>query len=504
MALLVLPLLLVGAPAVADSKGGDTERTLHRWAEDTWKSFVAMVDPATGLPADNIGGDLSAASRSEYTSPTNVGGYLWSAVVARDLGIIGKKETERRIDQTLDKLATLEHHTASGMFYNWYDPHTGALLHEWPETGDPVYPFLSSVDNGWLAASFMVVRNAVPGKVGKKAQALLNKMDFGLYYNANPTGHHNVGGGLLRGGAYAAEPPNQCVEKGTYEGADIYRTCFNYDTFNTEPRIATYIGISQGQMPPVAYFGPNRTFPSNCDWGWVEQKPVGGNATYLGVSVYEGAYRYRGLQFVPTWGGDMFEALMPAMFVPEEKWGPKSWGLNHPIYVQGQIEHGLAEAKYGYWGFSPASDPFGGYSVYGVEEMGMDPGGYPSDREKTDVDRGFEGCRDAKPFPTFGDGVVTPHASFLSLPYAPRQAVDNLRKLERNLDAYGPGGFYDSIAVRSNTPAKRYLALDQAMVLGPIGNELLDDRVRKYFSKGEVERHLRPVMSLERFNAKWR
>ena len=41
------------------------------------------------------------------------------------------------------------------------------------------------------------------------------------------------------------------------------------------------------------------------------------------------------------WGGSMFEALMPNMFVPEEQWAPKSWGINHPLTVRAQREHGL-------------------------------------------------------------------------------------------------------------------------------------------------------------------
>ncbi|GFJ92709.1 hypothetical protein [Phytohabitans rumicis] len=103
----------------------------------------------------------------------------------------------------------------------------------------------------------------------------------------------------------------------------------------------------------------------------------------------------------------MFEALMPDLFVPEAKWGPRSWGRNHPATVAGQIEHGLRDAKYGYWGFSPASDPFGGYKVWGVDAMGMDPGGYPSDVEASNYDAGFGDCRTSGPAPTYGDGVVT-------------------------------------------------------------------------------------------------
>ena len=33
-------------------------------------------------------------------------------------------------------------------------------------------------------------------------------------------------------------------------------------------------------------------------------------------------YRQPGIPFVPSWGGDMFEALMPDLFVPEAQWGP--------------------------------------------------------------------------------------------------------------------------------------------------------------------------------------
>ena len=42
--------------------------------------------------------------------------------VAKDTGLIGRKEARHRISQTLDTLATLEKHEPSGMFYNWYDP----------------------------------------------------------------------------------------------------------------------------------------------------------------------------------------------------------------------------------------------------------------------------------------------------------------------------------------------------------------------------------------------
>ncbi len=154
------------------------------------------------------------------------------------------------------------------------------------------------------------------------------------------------------------------------------------------------------------------------------------------------------MQIVPTWGGSMFEALMVPLFVPEETWGPRSWGVNHPLYVRGQIEHGMQEADYGYWGFSPSNNPAGGYREYGVDQLGMDGPGYTTDQERTAVDQPYEGCpgREGSPAPTaYGDGVVTPHASFLALRYARDAALENLANIREDFDSYGPGGFYDAV-----------------------------------------------------------
>ncbi|MDQ6670221.1 MAG: hypothetical protein M3069_05645, partial [Chloroflexota bacterium] len=51
-------------------------------------------------------------------------------------------------------------------------------------------------------------------------------------------------------------------------------------------------------------------------------------------TVFEGHYTYAGLNFVPSWGGSMFEALMPALVVPENEWGPRSFGLNNVLYAR--------------------------------------------------------------------------------------------------------------------------------------------------------------------------
>ena len=105
------------------------------------------------------------------------------------------------------------------------------------------------------------------------------------------------------------------------------------------------------------------------------------------------------MSIVPSWGGSMFEALMVPLLVPEEQWAPHSWGVNHPLYVRAQIEHGKEEAHYGYWGFSPSNNPDGGYREYGVDPIGLKPDGYASDQERTLVDHGFGDCRPPQPRP---------------------------------------------------------------------------------------------------------
>ncbi len=509
-ALLTTGAAATGSPTPAERGGSahqaqqaqqPTDRVLRRYLRDTWRSFAAMVVPRTGMPTDNVGGDLAPGSRADYTSPTNIGAYLWSTVAARDTGLIDRREARNRMAKVLGSVARLERHEPSGMFYNWYDPATLAKLRVWPENGNVVKPFLSSVDNGWLATGLLLAARAEPA-VADRANALRRDMDFGCYYNAA-----EGEGGQIRGGFWDEDPQETAPVTGDYcgMGTDVWYTGHHYGAFNTEPRIASYLGIAAGQIPKRHYFGTQRTFPPTCDWSWTETMPSGRWRTYEGVRVFEGALPYRGSKVVPTWGGSMFEALMVPLFVPEERWGPRSWGRNHPIYVRGQIEHGMREAKYGYWGFSPSNNPAGGYREYGVDQLGLDGPGYTTDQERTTVEQPYGDCRAGQPAPKrFGDGVVTPHASFLALRYAPRASLANLSRIARDFDAYGPGGFYDAVAVRSGKVSKRYLSLDQGMVMAALGNALADDSLRGYVARGAMSRTVRPLMAQEVFEVSGR
>ena len=499
-AALVLP-TMASAVDAAGLKGGQRD-TLLRYARDTWASFVAMTNPTTGLPADKLNAD---GTTSAETSTTNIGAYMWSAIVAERLGIISHTQLVTRLDRTLHSLETMERHSPDGQYYNWYDHNTLQKI----AFGGP--PRLSSVDNGWLATGLHVVYTSV-SEVAARAQAIYDAMDMGVFHRVvYPGGPGADDGSGNRGGA-------------TYHDQHLDRILFHiepstgnnpccYDTTVSESRIATYIGIAKGELPPSTYFGSWRTFPDTCDWSWPETKPLGVDRTYRvqgatsgRVTVFEGAYPYNGTRVVPGWGGSAFEALMPALFVPEEKWAKKSWKINHPLTVAAQIHHGLDEAQYGYWGFSPANTPEGGYNVYGVDAIGMDPGGYPSNENNTLVDHGFAGCpgRPAMPDPppsAYTNGVVTPHAAFLGLRWAPQAVLTNLANLEADFDIYTPWGFRDSVNVDTGVVSNSYLSLDQGIIMGAIGNALRHDMLRHAFATKEVEKALKPLIGMERFGA---
>ena len=191
--------------------------------------------------------------------------------------------------------------------------------------------------------------------------------------------------------------------------------------------------------------------------------------------------------------------------MPEEQWGPRSWGRNHPLYVRGQIEHGLDDAKYGYWGFSPSSDPAGGYREYGVDAMGLDTG-------RLHLRRGAHQRRlrlrrlpdrPAQPAPAaYGDGVVTPHASFLAMRYAPDgRAWPTWPSCAANFDSLRARRLLRRGGGRAAARwRKRYLALDQGMIMAALGNLYGGDVLREEFSRGGAERLLRPVMRIEEFS----
>lgn len=409
--------------------------TLTRWAGDTWRGLAAMTFDS-GLPGDGVAQDLGAARRDDRCSPTDIGAWLWSVVAAEGLGLIPAGESRTRCAAAVTGLSRLARHEPSGMFFNWYRASTGEPI---PGGRRQREPFVSAVDNGWLAAALMVVSEAVPG-VRAASQDVLGTMNFGVFVDP-------AAGCRLRGGFWLRRTRRQSVRAAYLPGVELEYTRHHYDLLNSEPRIAGYVGMVLGQLP-ASYYGalvaPRRT--------------------------------YAGLEVAATLGGTMFEALSPALFVPEEVWAPQTWGRNHADTIAAHRAY-AADKRYRYWGFSPAAcPPVGGRASYA--ELGVPPislfGEYPSER-----------C---------GEGVVAPHAAALAMIIDPDPATENLSCLERELGCYGPGGFLDSVGVRSARTPGRYLMLDQAMFLAALNQSLGASSLRTAFATERVRRRLAPLV----------
>jgi len=442
------------APATAHGHGHGTAALLHRWFRDTYASIESMHTDF-GLAADTI--DVSGARpvRSVQTSPTNIGCGLWATVAAGGLGVISGRTMRQRLARTVAAVEKLER--VKGFWLNWYDAADGKVLTEWPETGDPVRPFLSSVDNAWLITGLRIAASADPA-LRRRVGRLLAGADWSFYYTPYDADDPVQHPGQIHGGWWS--------DDGTY-------TPHWYGSLNTEPRMASYLGIADGSLPPEHYWHTFRTLEPGAGQ---EQEPEGEWATVDGARVWRGHYTYRGRKLIPSWGGSMFEALMVPLFVPEGAWSPHAWGLTHKRYIRSHIEHGLVEEKYGYWGFSPANVPSGGYSTYGVDAIGMATDGYTS------------------------QGVVTPHASFLAMPFEGRAALGNLRALARDFDAYHEGlGFRDSVDVRTGTVSDFMLALDQGMVAAALAQVLRPGLLQRPFRTGGFARNVRPLLEREDF-----
>jgi hypothetical protein len=99
---------------------------------------------------------------------------------------------------------------------------------------------------------------------------------------------------------------------------------------------------------------------------------------------------------------------------------------------------------------------------------------------------------------------VTPHASFLALRFAPREAIANLRGMIAAFPILDDHGFHDSVNLTTGVVSNCVLSLDQGMIMAAISNALADDAMRRAFSEGAIEASIRPLIAPEQFTAEGR
>jgi hypothetical protein len=416
---------------------------LARVAADTWRGLAALSDREHGLPVNHVlfaGGSL-APERSEvgdYASTTDIGMWLVAVVAAGELGLVAPGEGLARVRRALDSLDRLEKH--DGFFFNYYDTTT------LERTSD----FVSFVDSAWLAAGLIAVRQAFPELWGR-CTAMLAHRDFGHFYDARER--------LMVHGFYV-DP--------------LRRSPYHYGTLYTEARLGSLIAIGKGDVPAAHWAAMSRIER----WSGNGRPARGRGARPPRRAVPtertpSGWFEWQGFRYVPSWGGSMFEALMPVLAVDELALAPGSLGANARVHVEVQARYALEHLGYPVWGMSPSWRPDErGYQEYGVRVLGV--AGYPA-------------------------GAVTPHAVALALAVAPAQAAAVLRDLIRRYPVYGAFGFYDAVDPRTGQVAHAYLALDQAMLLVALANHLGHGAVQRRFAADPILRRALPLLAQERF-----
>jgi len=418
----------------------DDREFLMEIARDTWRFFDEVVDKEHHLVLDTIqmGKETPIAEDGwvgDYMNVTNIGLYFMVVVSAYDLGFIKKDDAVKRIKDTIATMRKLEHHS-SGFPYNYYDT----------TTLEKTSYFVSFVDSSWLTAGLIVAKNAFPKEVGPDCEAYLKQFNFEFFY----------------------DPVERQMFHGYYAHMNQYAD-YHYGAFYSESRAGSYIAIGLGQVPIEHWFHTFRTFPENFTWQFMD--PINRKKKkVLDVEYYDGYYEWKKLKYVPSWGGSLFEALMPAMVLDEYGLAPESLGLNDRHHVEGHILYTLGELGYPVWGMSPSAVPEGGYSEYGAKPMGS---------------KGYK------------DGAVSPHASILALEVAPEIVVTNMRRLIEKYDIYGEYGFYDAVNPKTGQVALRYLALDQGMIFVALNNYLNDGAIRKRFNQDPLNEKAKAVLTAE-------
>jgi hypothetical protein len=438
---------LAGWPQVAlvEPHTLPTDGTAFLWrlARDTWRGLVAMTDRPSGLPIDHLhfrhsSVALHDATIGDYTNITNIGLQLVAVTAAHAAGLVAETEAVMMLRQSLTTLERLE--TFAGFFYNYYD--TTSL--------ERSSHYISFVDSAWLTAGLIIVRDAF-SVLSERCTQLINQSHYRVFldplYEVMFQGYHV---NLARPAAY------------------------HYGLLYTEARLGSLLAIGKGDVPAEHWFKLHRTLPNTLEYAWQSQPPLHRLAKRTWGQLYFGGYyAWRGLPFVPSWGGSMFEALMPSLVLDELRYAPASLGLNDRRHALIQRRYALEELGYPVWGLSPSASPAtGAYGEYGVQPLGTR--GYPA-------------------------GAVTPHAAALALVVMPEAAITNLRQLAQRYPIYGDFGFYDSVDPVSGQVGYHYLYLGQAMLFIAVVNHLTDDAVHRRFEADPIIQRVLPLLRAEHF-----
>ncbi|WP_165228403.1 GH36-type glycosyl hydrolase domain-containing protein [Aquisphaera insulae] len=511
-------------PIVEDPLSDEARVAFRRIARKIWNFFETFVGEADHwLPPDNYQ-EVPDGRVAHRTSPTNQGLLLVSTLAAHDLGYLGFLRLADRLEKTFDTLERMERHW--GHFHNWYDTKTlqslppayistvdsgnflgclvglrqglkdklrepivgpslrAGLADTFGLVGDDragLAPAIDALlreepsDAGWASwldrfeqeASALAARLAAgrdgdddPGSPARWANRLLSlaaerRAELAAL-GAAPGGDakipaagdlHDLRDRLLgligRADALAAAMdfrPLYKTERHLYAiGANLAQGRLDvscYDLLASESCLTSYLTVARGDAPRKHWFQLGRPF-----------------------------IRVAGKTGLLSWGGTMFEYLMPRLLLRSLPGTLLAEAVD--AAVARQIEYGRQLGLP--WGVSEsafAAQYLEGdyrYQSFGVPGLGLK--------------RGLE-----------EDRVVAPYATLMATMIAPREALANLRRLTRE-GAEGPYGYYEAIdftpgrlhAGQTSAVVRSYMAHHQGMSLVALTNVVREEIMPRRF-----------------------
>ncbi|SDI47251.1 GH36-type glycosyl hydrolase domain-containing protein [Salipiger marinus] len=504
-------LLWLAAPAIAHRislpqrdraalpLGQPEAQALRLIARRTWRYFETFVTETDSfLPPDNFQ-EIPAPTVFHRTSPTNIGLYLLSVTVARDMGWISQTAAVTRLEQTLATLARMP--KFRGHLYNWHDTRDLQVL-------DPAY--VSSVDSGNLAGHLIAVAQACrdwqdrPLDEPARRAGLSDALALAQQAQTAELSPllERLQAAMARGDGFALLQPmaSDAAAKAHVQDPDsdlafwcaALRDCIAahledtaaestpdlarvedrarslalsmdfgflldpekkllsigfavstntrdpncYDLLASEARLASLFAIAKGDVPTRHWFRLGRA-----------ATPVGAGSALI------------------SWSGSMFEYLMPSL-VMRAPAGSVLEQTNRLI-VRRQIAYGAAHTMP--WGVSESAynardlEMTYQYSNFGVPGLGLK--------------RGLNENR-----------VIAPYATGLATMVDPRAALRNFDRLAE-IGAGGRFGFYEAVdftakrlpADADHAIVQSFMAHHQGMTIAAIANTLQAGRLRTLF-----------------------
>ncbi len=439
------------------------EEELRKLSEQIWAFFEDYVTETDHwLPPDNV--QIEQPNRIAHrTSPTNIGLYLACTLAARDFGFIDTPGLIKRLEPTISTVERLD--KWKGHLYNWYDTITLEPL-------PPLY--VSTVDSGNFVGCLLTVKEGLvewlksysegDGQPGSERDSgkVTEASHVAFAEELTPAlKDGNAGKGRTLHESAREEWPTRGQKliarlEVLINGTDFrplydnkaklfhlgYQTGLRepdqilYDLLASEARQLSFIAIALGHVPVSHWNTLGRVMTR-----------VGRRVTLL------------------SWSGTMFEYLMPWLFM--RTYRNTIWESTYRAVVERQIQYahqrgvpfGISESGYYAFDFQMNYQ----YRAFGVPGLGFK--------------RGLE-----------QDLVVAPYATILALPFARRQGLADLGKLEE-LGARGKYGFYEAIDFTSQRLPKEktcmvirsFMAHHQGMSLLTLANLLAPKKIYEHF-----------------------